>query len=268
MTLELRNVAWSVGFRKIVRDVSLRVEPGEFLGVIGPNGSGKTSMMSVLAGIRAPSDGVALLDDQPMGKVGRRNLARRIGFVEQQADTIDRITVREAVSLGRTPYLSLLSPWSGMDDEIVANALESVAMGGMADRIWHTLSGGEKQRVHIARALAQQPDYLLLDEPTNHLDIRHQLGLLELVHDLPVTVVAALHDLNHAALFCDRIAMMDGGRLIAIGTPADILTSKNLRDVFGVEADIETASDGRYHIRYRVGGAMDMDAETKKGRVA
>ncbi|MBC05986.1 ABC transporter ATP-binding protein [Thalassospira sp.] len=268
MTLELRNVGWSVGFRKIVREVSLRVEPGEFLGVIGPNGSGKTSMMSVLAGIRAPSDGVALLDDQPMGKVGRRNLARRIGFVEQQADTIDRITVREAVSLGRTPYLSLLSPWSGMDDEIVANALESVAMGGMADRIWHTLSGGEKQRVHIARALAQQPDYLLLDEPTNHLDIRHQLGLLELVHDLPVTVVAALHDLNHAALFCDRIAMMDGGRLIAIGTPADILTSKNLRDVFGVEADVETASNGRCHIRYRVGGALDMDVETKKGRVA
>jgi iron complex transport system ATP-binding protein len=266
MTLELRNISWSVGFKKIVRDVSLRVEPGEFLGVIGPNGSGKTSMMSVLAGIRPPSDGMALLDDQPMGKVGRRNLARRIGFVEQQADTSDRITVHEAVSLGRTPYLSLLLPWSEIDNDIVTAALESVGMGNMADRIWHTLSGGEKQRVHIARALAQQPDYLLLDEPTNHLDIRHQLGLLELVHALPVTVVAALHDLNHAALFCDRIAMMEGGKLIAIGTPSDILTQQNLRDVFGVEADIETRSDGCCHIRYRV--RKQMEVETKKGQVA
>ncbi len=264
MTLELRDVGWSIGFRKIVHDVCLRVEPGEFLGVIGPNGSGKTSMMSVLAGIRPPSVGSALLDDQPMRKIGRRNLARRIGFVEQQADTIDRITVREAVSLGRTPYLSLLSPWSGADDEIVANALESVVMEGLADRIWHTLSGGEKQRVHIARALAQQPDYLLLDEPTNHLDIHHQLGLLELVHDLPVTVVAALHDLNHAAMFCDRIAMMDGGKLIAIGTPTDILSSENLRKVFGVEADIETESDGRCHIRYRVGKSPVSPAEVLK----
>jgi iron complex transport system ATP-binding protein len=266
MTLELRSISWSVGFKKIVRDVSLRVQPGEFLGIIGPNGSGKTSMMSVLCGIRRPTDGKALLDDQSMAKIGRRNLAQRIGFVEQQADTAERITVREAVSLGRTPYLSLLSPWSTKDDEIVDHALQSVAMDQMGARMWQTLSGGEKQRVHIARALAQQPDFLLLDEPTNHLDIRHQLGLLELIQKLPVTVVAALHDLNHAAMFCDRIAMMDGGKLIDIGPPSQILTSENLRTVFGVEADITSQSDGRCHIRYRVG---DCDgAGMKKDRVA
>ena len=253
MTLELRNVGWNAGFKKIISDVSLRVAPGEFLGLIGPNGSGKTSMMSVLAGIRAPSRGQAMLGDQPMKQIGRRNLARQIGFVEQQADTIDRITVREAVGLGRTPYLSLLTPWSENDSEIVDQALGSVEMRDMADRMWHTLSGGEKQRVHIARALAQQPDFLLLDEPTNHLDIHHQLGLLELVRALPVTVVAALHDLNHAAMFCDRIAMMDRGKLIAVGTPEQILTSQNLRDVFGVAADIEIDDQGRCHIRYHVG---------------
>lgn len=266
MSLELRDISWSAGFKKIVRDVNLTVTPGEFLGLIGPNGSGKTSLMSVLAGIRAPSRGQAMLDGALMKKIGRRDLARRIGFVEQQADTMERISVREAVSLGRTPYLSLLSPWSEADDAIIDQALSSVAMDHMKDRMWQTLSGGEKQRVHIARALTQQPDYLLLDEPTNHLDIHHQLGLLELVHDLPVTVVAALHDLNHAAMFCDRIAMMDGGKLIAIGTPTEILTSENLRTVFGVEADIETGSDGRCHIRYRVG--QKVDAETKKDRVA
>ncbi|MAL40127.1 ABC transporter ATP-binding protein [Thalassospira sp.] len=266
MTLELRDVGWNAGFKKIISDVSLRVEPGEFLGLIGPNGSGKTSLMSVLAGIRAPSRGQALLDGQAMKKVGRRNLARRIGFVEQQADTIDRITVREAVALGRTPYLSLLSPWSEDDQAIVQKALEAVEMHLMADRMWQTLSGGEKQRVHIARTLAQQPDFLLLDEPTNHLDIHHQLGLLDLVRTLPVTVVAALHDLNHAAMFCDRIAMMDRGKLIAIGTPEQILTSQNLRDVFGVAADIKRDDQGRCHIRYQVG--ISGQTGIKKDRVA
>ncbi len=266
MSLELRNVGWNAGFKKIISDVSLRVTRGEFLGVIGPNGSGKTSMMSVLGGIRAPSTGQALLGDQPMKKIGRRNLARHIGFVEQQADTIDRITVRDAVALGRTPYLSLLTPWSGHDDAIVCEALASVEMGPFADRMWHTLSGGEKQRVHIARALAQQPDFLLLDEPTNHLDIHHQLGLLELVRALPVTVVAALHDLNHAAMFCDRIAMMDGGKLIALGTPEQILTSQNLREVFGVAADIEIDDQGRCHIRYHAGNQKT--GPIKKDRVA
>ncbi|MHC8494795.1 ABC transporter ATP-binding protein [Thalassospira sp. SM2505] len=266
MTLELRNVGWNAGFKKIISDVSLSVERGEFLGLIGPNGSGKTSLMTVLAGIRAPSTGQALLVGQAMKKIGRRNLAQQIGFVEQQADTIDRITVREAVSLGRTPYLSLLSPWSERDDEIVADALGSVEMSQMADRMWQTLSGGEKQRVHIARTLAQQPDFLLLDEPTNHLDIHHQLGLLELVRALPVTVVAALHDLNHAAMFCDRIAMMDRGKLIAVGTPEQILTAQNLRDVFGVAADIEIDDQGRCHIRYHVGTSGH--AGIKKDRVA
>ncbi|MBX2829675.1 MAG: ABC transporter ATP-binding protein [Rhodospirillales bacterium] len=266
MSIELRNVAWSVGFKKIIEDVSLAIEPGEFLGLIGPNGSGKTSMMSVLAGIRPPSGGQALLNGSAMKKVGRRNLARKIGFVEQQADTIDRITVREAVSLGRTPYLSVLSPWSTRDDAIVDDALCAVDMAAMADRMWQTLSGGEKQRVHIARALAQEPTYLLLDEPTNHLDIRHQLGLLELVGRLPLTVVAALHDLNHAAMFCDRIAMMAKGRLIAVGRPVEILTPENLRDVFGVSASVDVDDKGRCVIRFQT--SITTLSDIKEGRVA
>ncbi|MEQ8287471.1 ABC transporter ATP-binding protein [Thalassospira sp.] len=266
MSLELRNVGWSAGFKKIIEDVSVSVKPGEFLGLIGPNGSGKTSVMSVLSGIRPPSTGQAFLDGKEMKKVGRRNLARQIGFVEQQADTIDRITVREAVSLGRTPYLSLLTPWSTNDDRIIEDALIAVDMAEMKDRMWHTLSGGEKQRVHIARALAQEPTYLLLDEPTNHLDIRHQLGLLELVRRLPLTVVAALHDLNHAAMFCDRIAMMAKGRLIAIGRPVEILTPENLRDVFGVRASVDADDQGRCAIRFHT--SITTLADIKEGRVA
>ena len=260
MTLELRDIVWSAGFRKIIKNVSLRVEPGEFLGLIGPNGSGNTSLMSVLAGIRPPDQGHAMLAGQDMKKHGRRKLARQIGFVEQQADTTDRLPAREAVALGRTPYLSMLSPWSERDDAIVNRALGDVDMIHLADRFWHTLSGGEKQRVHIARALAQEPKFLLLDEPTNHLDIRHQLGLLELVRELPVTVVAALHDLNHAAMYCDRIAMMRDGELVGIGGPADILTSENLRDVFGVEATIEHGPNGECAVRYHAGMKKDRAA--------
>jgi len=137
----------------------------------------------------------------------------------------------------------------------VAQALNNVDMAHMADRYWQTLSGGEKQRVHIARALAQEPKYLLLDEPTNHLDIRHQLGLLELVRNLPVTVVAALHDLNHAALFCDRIAVMNHGTLVGVGTVPEILTQTMLHDVFGVSARVEHDHDGNCFIRYQAGAS-------------
>jgi iron complex transport system ATP-binding protein len=250
VSLELQDVEWFAGYRQIIKGVSLEVVPGEFLGLIGPNGSGKTSLMSILSGIRRPDRGRALLSRQDMHRHGRRKLAQHIGFVEQQADTTDRLTVREAVSLGRTPYLSMLSPWTSRDDDLVAQALADVDMAHMANRHWQTLSGGEKQRVHIARALAQEPKFLLLDEPTNHLDIRHQLGLLELVRTLPVTVVAALHDLNHAALFCDRIAVMNHGVLMGLGTVPEILTKTMLRDVFGVSAQVEQDNDGNCFIRY------------------
>ena len=160
----------------------------------------------------------------------------------------------------------MLSPWSDRDDAIVERALGDVDMTHLADRFWHTLSGGEKQRIHIARALAQEPKFLLLDEPTNHLDIRHQLGLLELVNRLPVTVVAALHDLNHAAMYCDRIAMMCDGELVGIGSPADILTPENLRDVFGVDANIEHTADGFCLVRYH--GSRRINVANKKDRVA
>lgn len=124
-------------------------------------------------------------------------------------------------------------------------------MSHLAGRLWHTLSGGERQRLHIARALAQQPRILLLDEPTNHLDIGHQIGLLDLVRGQDLTVVAALHDLNHAAMFCDRIAVMQAGRMVALGRPQEVLTAGRIREVFGVEVEIKHESDGSCHIRFR-----------------
>ncbi|KYB45476.1 histidinol phosphatase, partial [Brucella anthropi] len=215
----------------MLRDVSLDVQEGEFLGIIGPNGSGKTSLLSLLSGVRRSRAGEVKLCGTPIHKLNRREIARKLALVEQQAGTTDRITARQAVELGRTPYLGALSPWSDADDVIVERALANVDMAHLANRYWHTLSGGERQRVHIARALAQEPQILLLDEPTNHLDIGHQIGLLDLVRRQELTVVAALHDLNHAAMFCDRIAVMNKGQIVALGTPREVLRAECIRSV-------------------------------------
>lgn len=251
MTLSANGLHWSAGGTSILKDVSLDIRPGEFLGIIGPNGSGKTSLMALLAGIRKPQAGTVALDGQILSAHGRQAIARRIAFVEQQAETAERITARQAVELGRTPHLGALTPWSRTDDAIVDRALEEVDMAHFAGRLWHTLSGGERQRLHIARALAQQAPILLLDEPTNHLDIGHQISLLQLVREQELTVVAALHDLNHAAMFCDRIAVMQGGRIVAQGTPAKVLEAQRLQEVFGIAVDVERDSSGGCFIRYR-----------------
>ncbi|MGE7368730.1 ABC transporter ATP-binding protein [Neorhizobium sp. NPDC001467] len=251
MKLSAHNLCWSAADLAVVQDVSFEVLSGEFFGIIGPNGSGKSTLLSMLAGIRKPLSGQVLLDDLPLRAIGSREVARKLAFVEQQAETAERITARQAVELGRTPYLGPLSGWSRQDDVIVNAALENVDMIDKAGRYWHHLSGGERQRLHIGRALAQQPQVLLLDEPTNHLDIGHQIDLLDLVRRQGLTVVAALHDLNHAAMFCDRIAIMDHGRLKAIGRPAEVLTSGMIRAVFGVEATVAPDEDGLCHVRFR-----------------
>lgn len=205
--------------------------------------------MRCLAGLRRPSAGRVMADGADLSRMPFRARAQRIAFVEQQADTTDRLTVAEAVALGRTPHLSPLRGWRGTDDAAVSDALDAVEMTTFADRLWHTLSGGERQRVHIARALAQAPDLLILDEPTNHLDIRHQLALMALIETLPITRVVALHDLNQASA-CDRIGVLSGGRLCAVGTPSETLNEALLAEVFGVAAMRHAAPDGSPRLHF------------------
>jgi len=248
--LQCSDLGWSVKGRAIVAGVDLEVRRGETLGLIGPNGSGKSTLLKLLSGIRAPGSGQVQLDGRPLASLGRRDVARQLAFVEQQADTSDAVTVRDAVELGRTPWLSALQPWSADDERIVMQALADVDMAHMHEHAWSTLSGGERQRVHIARALAQQPQVLLLDEPTNHLDIQHQLSILNLVRALPVTTLIALHDLNQA-LECDRLGVMEHGRLVALGEPDEVLTTERLRDTFGVRARYLTdPEDGARVLRF------------------
>ncbi|MFC7705604.1 ABC transporter ATP-binding protein [Plastorhodobacter daqingensis] len=252
MSVVARNLRWGVKRRIIVADVSLTVAPGETLGLIGPNGSGKSSLLRLLAGLRRPHVGQVEINGQDISGVPRRALARQVAFVQQNAATDTNVTVRDVVRLGRTPHRSPLAGWSEADELAVSTALDQVGMKGHRAQSWQTLSGGERQRVHIARALAQTPNVMFLDEPTNHLDIHHQIEILRMVRDLGLTSIVALHDLNLAALFCDRIVVLEGGAVRACGTPAEVLTQDLLRAVFRVETDVGASGvAGRPHIRFK-----------------
>ncbi|MEV2249178.1 ABC transporter ATP-binding protein [Streptomyces sp. NPDC050147] len=222
----------------IIDGVTLAPPPGATVGLLGPNGSGKSTLLRILAGVLAPTSGVVTLDGDPLRDVGRRTVARRVAVVDQEATTQVELSVEEVVRLGRIPHRRAWSPPTPEDDEAVQEALTRTGLTDRAAQSWHTLSGGERQRVQIARALAQAPRELLLDEPTNHLDIQHQLDLLALVSDLPLTSVIALHDLNLAAMFCDHVLVLREGAAHASGTPTEVLTEELIAKVYGVRAQV------------------------------
>lgn len=250
MTLATHDVHWSAGGHLILDGITLSVEPKRMLGLIGPNGSGKSSLLRLLCRMRKVASGVVTLDARDIGDLSRRDLARRLAFVEQQATTDVQLTVCDVVRLGRTPHRAAFASWTRADERAIDNALERVGLADRHDQPWHTLSGGERQRVHIARALAQEPSELILDEPTNHLDIQHQLSTLALIRRLGLTCVVALHDLNLASLFCDRICVLSAGKLVAAGMPEAVLTPDLIRRVFGVEVRVHDGAGGRRHIEY------------------
>lgn len=250
MTILAENLTWGVGRKTIVRDVFLSVQKGETLGLIGPNGSGKSSLLRLLAGLKSPRSGKVEIEGRDVARVSRRALARQVAFVHQSSATDTNVSVRDVVKLGRTPHRSALSGWSMADEAAVTEALARVDMTGHRSQAWQTLSGGERQRVHIARALAQSPTIMFLDEPTNHLDIHHQIEILRMVRDLELTSVVALHDLNLAAMFCDRIAVMQSGALVDCGSPSEVLNETLLRDVFRIAASVDAMDHTRRpHIR-------------------
>lgn len=251
MSFKTERLTWGIGGKTVLDAVSLEARPGEMLGLLGPNGSGKTSLLRLLAGLKQPQSGRVLLDRTDLRTIPRRAVAQRVAFVEQHATTNANLKVIDVVKLGRFPHRSLFSGWSRADEEAVDGALEKAGMTAKRNDFWHSLSGGEKQRAHIARALAQTPKELILDEPTNHLDIQHQIALLKLVSELAVTSITALHDLNHAAMFCDRLVVLKQGRIVASGPPGEVLTEELLRTVFSVDARVEVSPHhARPHIHY------------------
>lgn len=234
--LVAETVSVTIDGTPIVHAVSLEVGDGEVLGLVGPNGSGKSTFLRTVYRASRPSAGVVWVDGVDLWKKPARIAAQQIAAVTQESVSDFDFSVREIVELGRGPHKGLLERDSMTDRAIVASALEQVGMTDMAGRLFATLSGGEKQRVLLARALAQKPEILVLDEPTNHLDVRAQLDLLELVSTLSVTTITALHDLNHAARYCDRIAVLKDGGLVTVGPVDEVLSPALIADVFGVHA--------------------------------
>lgn len=233
MHVQVKNISLSIQDKPILKDVSLEIESGQSLALVGPNGSGKSTLLRVIAGLLKPDCGQVIVDDNEVGSLSPRKLAQRLGFVSQDASTTDAIAVYDAVKLGRTPWLSLMSPFGSKDKKIVENAMCEMAISGYASQQFNTLSGGERQRVHIARVLAQTPQIFLLDEPTNHLDIHHQIAIIDWVERQSSTVALALHDLNHAFV-CDRVAVLNKGQLVAYGEPKAVLVSEVIDPIFHV----------------------------------
>ncbi|TDE56556.1 ABC transporter ATP-binding protein [Nonomuraea mesophila] len=238
MSLLLDEISVSIDGAAIVRDLKLTVEPRQIVGLVGPNGSGKTTALRCVYRALRPTGGAVRIDGQDLHGMPLRDSARLITALTQEGSADLDFTVEEIVGLGRAPHLRGNRPLSARERELCRQAMARMEVLHLAGRGVLSLSGGERQRVLVARALVQEPQVLILDEPTNHLDLHHQIRLLSMLRESELSVLVTLHDLNLAASACDRLAVLSQGGLVASGSPREVLTEALLRDVFGVEARV------------------------------
>lgn len=240
MNLNAEHISVSLTGADIVKDISIRVENKQFVGIIGPNGCGKSTLLKSIYKVIKPQKGTVFLGDKDVIKSSARIVSKEMGVVGQFNDLSFDFTVQEMVMMGRTPHKQLMEADTMQDYQIVADALERVDLTEYANRSYLTLSGGEKQRVILARAIAQEPKFLVLDEPTNHLDIKYQIQILTVVKSLNIGVLAALHDLPMASVYCDMLYVIKDGKIIASGSPKEVLTKKLIRQVYEIDCEIYT----------------------------
>lgn len=249
--LQIRDLSYSYGSKNTIEDIALDVYQGQFVGLIGPNGSGKSTVLKNIYRALHPSQGEIRLDGENIGLMSYKNLALKIAVVGQENEVPFDFSVKEIVAMGRSPHKKMFELDTKKDKEIVLHALEHVGLHGMENHNFLHLSGGEKQRVLIARAVAQESDLFILDEPTNHLDISYQMQIFDFIKRLGITTISAVHDLNLAALYCDYIYVMKDGKVVLQGTPKDILTEDNIYDIYGVKNSIiDHAITGKPSITY------------------
>jgi iron complex transport system ATP-binding protein len=248
--VELRQLSFSYSGRSVLDGISLRISAGERVAVIGPNGVGKTTLLKLMSGVLTPAHGLVLLDGRPISSIPRRTLARKIAVVSQELAIPFAFTARELVELGRTPHLHFLGGFGEADRHAVNRVLELTGTGPLADRIFNEVSGGERQRLMIAMALAQEPELLLLDEPTQQLDITRQAEILNLIVELGrhqgLTVVAAMHDLNLAIRYFERLIVLRDGFVLADGYPPEVLSKELLERTY--QGPVEISLSGTDHL--------------------
>ncbi|WP_313583557.1 ABC transporter ATP-binding protein [Lacrimispora sp.] len=238
MNLKVDHVSVTLSGADIVKDISMKVDDKQFVGIIGPNGCGKSTLLKSIYKVIKPQKGIVFLGDKDVLKSSARSISKDMGVVGQFNDLSFDFTVREMVMMGRSPHKHFMESDNMEDYKIAADALERVNLEKYADRSYLTLSGGEKQRVILARAIAQEPKFLILDEPTNHLDIKYQLQILSVVKSLNIGVLAALHDLSMASVYCDILYVVKDGQIIASGNPKAVLTKYLIRQVFEIDCEV------------------------------
>jgi len=241
--IEVKSASFRYRQDWVLRDISFRMEKGEFIGVIGPNGSGKTTLLKLLYGLLIPQRGEVLFENTSLKKIHRPEIAKKIAVVPQETLSLFPFRVMEMVLMGRSPYLGRLMFEGAKDLEIAKKAMEWTGILPLSERPIDELSGGERKRVFIARALAQESAVLLLDEPTASLDIHHQVDFLDLIlnlnHQKGLTLVMASHDINLASEFCHRLILLKEGTIHELGQPREVITRKNIEEVYGCKVWVD-----------------------------
>ena len=239
--IEIKDVMKSFENKNVLNHLNVTISSGSIFGLIGPNGAGKSTLLYLLNGISKCDEGSILFDGKDSTQLSNKKLAKEMAVVSQFNNLNFDFTVSEIVMMGRTPHLNMLQSESTKDYDIVLSALEKVGMKQYKDRSYASLSGGEKQRIMLARAIAQEPKLLILDEPTNHLDVRYQLQILSIVKNLGINVLAALHDLTLASQFCDYLYLLKDGEIDSQGMPEEVLTQETIKRVYEIDCDIQKA---------------------------
>ncbi|MCL5773567.1 MAG: ABC transporter ATP-binding protein [Firmicutes bacterium] len=247
--LELKDVSFSYGDLKVLEKINLSLNEGDFLGILGPNGAGKSTLMKIMSGALKPREGLVLFEGKEISSVNRRELARKIAFVPQQMPFDFPFTGKEFVMMGRFPYTGILGIESAEDEKIVEKVMKLSDTAGLSSRLVNMVSGGERQRLIIAQALAQDSGTILLDEPTAHLDIKHQVQILDILRKMNreknITAASALHDLNLSAAYCEKLLFLKDGKIFAEGTPAGVFKKEIIEEVFETPVEVLPASEER-----------------------
>lgn len=251
MKLKVDNLFYKISGKDILKDIHIEIEKGDFVGIIGPNGCGKSTLLKNIYRVYKPYKGTVLIDDCNLNKLTSKETARKMAVMVQENNVEFDVKVLDMVILGRYAHKKLFENNSKSDLDIARISLKEVGLSNYENRNFFSLSGGEKQRVLIARALTQKAEFIILDEPTNHLDIRYQFQIMDILKNQKITVFSSIHDLNIAALYCDKIFVMKEGKIIDYGSSEEVITENMIKTVFGVNAKVEISSyTGRVNVTY------------------